>query len=79
MHESNYVKLKVIFSKQKNVTFLYKKVVNLYISYNRDEWSKDLNTDFTLDNCVFGAVELTKNADLDKYEYSGYDIGFDSR
>ena len=25
--------------------------------------------DFTLDNCLFGAVKLTKNADPDKYEY----------
>ena len=27
----------------------------------------------------FGAVNLTKNADPDKYFYSGYSIGFDSR
>ena len=31
----------------------------------------------TLENCLFGAVSLTKNADIDKYKYSGYDIGFD--
>ena len=28
---------------------------------------------------MFGAVTLTKNADPDKYPYSGYGIGFDSR
>ena len=28
---------------------------------------------------MFGAIKLTKNADLDKYKYSGYSIGFDSR
>ena len=28
---------------------------------------------------MFGAVKLTKNADPDKYKYSGYSIGFDSR
>ena len=28
-------------------------------------------------NCLFGAVSLTKNADNDKYKYSGYGIGFD--
>ena len=28
---------------------------------------------------VFGAVTLTKNADIDKYRYSGYGIGFDRR
>ena len=38
-----------------------------------------MNTDFTLINCLFGFVKLTKNADPDKYKYNGYDIGFDSR
>ena len=44
-----------------------------------DTWSKDLNTDFRLGNCLFGAVKLTKNTDPDKWKYSGYGIGFDSR
>ena len=33
----------------------------------------------TIENCLFGAVKLTKNADIDKYKYSGYGIGFDGR
>ena len=37
---------------------------------------KNLNTDFTLVNSLFGYVKLNKNADLDKYKYSGYRIGF---
>ena len=53
-------------------------VVNLFIVYELDRWSRDLNTDFTHD-WVFGAVKLTKNADPDNYKYSGYSIGFDSR
>ena len=28
---------------------------------------------------MFGSVNLTKNSDLDKYKYSGYSTGFDSR
>ena len=36
-------------------------------------------SDPTLKNCLFGAVTLTKNADIDKYKYSGYGIGFDRR
>ena len=28
---------------------------------------------------MFGAVTLTKNADIDMYKYSGYGIGFDDR
>ena len=42
-------------------------------------WLNNLNTDFTLKNCLFGSVQVTKNADIDKYKYSGYSIGFDSR
>ena len=33
----------------------------------------------TLRNCLFGALSLTKNADIDKYKYSEYGIGFDKR
>ena len=33
----------------------------------------------TLKNCLFGAIKLTKNSDIDKYEYAGYGTGFDSR
>ena len=35
--------------------------------------------DRTLKNCLFGAVTLTKNADIDRYGYYGYGIGFDRR
>ena len=39
---------------------------------------RDLNTDSTLNNCVFRSVRLTKYADPDKDKYSGYSKGFDS-
>ena len=55
-----------------------KKVISLYISFLLNPWLRILNTDFTLNNCLFGDVKLTKNADLDKYKSSGYGIGFDS-
>ena len=53
-------------------------VINLYISNTLDVWSRDVNTDFTLNNCLFGSAKLTENAEPDKYVYSGYSIGFDS-
>ena len=28
---------------------------------------------------MFGAVSLTKNVDIDQYQYSGYGIGFDRK
>ena len=34
------------------------------------------DNDPTLKNCLFGAVTLTKNEDIDKYGYSRYGIGF---
>ena len=46
--------------------------MNLYISYTLDWWSRDLNTDFTLGNCLFGSVKLTKNVVPDKYKYSSW-------
>ena len=56
-----------------------KKVINLYISYTLGLQLRNLNTDFTLGSCLFGSVKLTKNSDLDKYNYPGYGITFDSR
>ena len=32
-----------------------------------------------MENCLFGAVSLTENADIDQYKYSGYGIGFDRK
>ena len=65
--------------KQDKVTFTPNSVVNLFIVYELDRWSQDLNTDFTLKDCLSGSVKLTKNVDPDKYKYSGCSIGFDSR
>ena len=37
--------------------------------YESDAWSRDLNTIFTLEDCLFGAINLTQNNDPDKYSY----------
>ena len=42
-------------------------------------WLRNWNTDFTLENWLFGSVKLTKNANLYKYKYSGFGIWFDAR
>ena len=55
------------------------KVINLHISYILDPWSRDLSTNFTFNNCLFGSVKLTKYVDPDKYKYRGYGIGFECR
>ena len=53
-------------------------VVNLFIVYQLGTWSQELNADFTIKDCLFESVKIIKNADTDKYSYSGYGIGFDS-
>ena len=53
-------------------------IVNFYIVYKLGA-SSSSNSDPTLKNCLFGAVTLTKNADIEKYKYSGFGTGFDRR
>ena len=61
--------------KPPKISYTHGKVVNIYIVYELNKiYTK---TTPTLVNCLFGAVSLTKNADIDKYKYSGYGIGFD--
>ena len=38
-----------------------------------------MNSDFSLNDCLFGGVKSAINADLDKFVCSGYGIGFESR
>ena len=64
--------------KQDKAPFTPSNVVNLYIAYKLNIWSQDLNTEFSLKDCLFGAVKLTNNGNPNKYCYSGYGIGFDS-
>ena len=64
--------------KQSKISYTHGKIVNIYIVYELGASSSHLN-DPTLKNCLFGAVTLTNNADIDKYGYSGYLIGYDRR
>ena len=80
-YTNNTDKLKVKFTgsclKQDKVTFNHGKVANIYIAYELGA-SSSSNSDPTI-TCLFGAVTLTKNANIDKYRYTGYGIGFDRR
>ena len=66
-----------MFKTIKNYIYLWKSV-NIYIVYELRAFTSHID-DPTLKNCFFDAVTLTKNADIDKYEYSGYGVGFDRR
>ena len=75
-------KIKIKFTgsclKQSDHIFTHKKVVNIYIVYELAA-SSSHDSYPTIKNCLFGAVTLTKNADIEKYKHSGYGIGFDRR
>ena len=59
------------------VTYNHGPVENIYIVYETTLGTKTSN--IALENCLFGAIKLIKNADADKYKYSEYGIGFNSR
>ena len=54
-----------------------KSVMNIYIVYNLDTITDTRNTDFAAQNCLFGAVKLTKDVNTSNYKYVGYGICFD--
>ena len=64
--------------KQPKISYTHGKVVNIYIVYELAA-SSSHDSDPTIKNCLFGAVTLTKNADIEKYGYSVYGIRFDRK
>ena len=54
------------------------KIVNVYIVYDLDVWPRNLTNNFRFKNCLFGAINIVKTSDKEKYVYSGYVITFDS-
>ena len=52
-------------------------VINIYCVYNLDPIDFSRYKEFTIQNALFGAIEITKNANTSKYKYKGYGICFD--
>ena len=52
-------------------------VINIYIAYKLDPIASIRDTAFTIQNALFGAMQITENADSSKYDYKGYGICFD--
>ena len=50
-------------------------IANYYIVYKLNPRTNSSN--IVLENCLFGKIKTTKNADTDKYKYQGHGIGFD--
>ena len=54
--------------------------INIYCVYKLDPIASSRDTSFTIQNALFGAMQITKNAtDNTKNNYKGYGICFDER
>ena len=73
--ERMYVYLQGSHFQQNNVLTLNndhvinKNVINIYIVYKLDPI---VSSTFTIQNALFGAMQITKNADTSKYHYKRY-------
>ena len=69
-YDTNKIRLKFNGGclKQDQVTLLHGAIANIYVVY---EITNNFNVSSypTLESCLFGAVKLTKNADIEKYGY----------
>ena len=54
-------------------------VINIYCAYKLDPIASSRDTTFTIQNALFGAMQITKSADNSKSNYKGYGICLDER
>ena len=52
-------------------------VINIYCVYKLDPIRSTRNTDYTIQNALFGAMKITKNTDPSKNNYKGCGLCFD--
>ena len=52
-------------------------VINIYCVYQLDPINSTRNTDYTIQNALFGDMKITKNTASSKNNYKGYGICFD--
>ena len=71
LNGNNFQQNKVIISNNNN------NVINIYCVYQIEPISSSRDDIFTVQNALFGAMQITKNADTSKYKYKGYGICFD--
>ena len=62
------------YFKQNKVIIPNNNVINIYCVYQIEPISSSRDDTFTVQNALFGAMQITKNADTSKYKYKGYGI-----
>ena len=68
-----YVSFNGNYFEQDPITIL-NNVINIYIVYKLDPISSTKNTDYTIQNALFGDMKITKNTDFSKNNYTGYGL-----
>ena len=69
--QGNYFKQnKLVYTNNNKVISIG--IINIYCVYKLDPIASSRDTTFTLQNALFGAMQITKNADTSKYDYKGY-------
>ena len=59
---------------------LDKNSINIYIVYKLDPLASTRDKSYTIQNALFGAMQITENAtDYDKNNYKGYGVCFDKK
>ena len=79
-NKETYVLLQGNYFQQNNIIIIpnnNKNVINIYVVYKLDPISSTRNTDYTIQNALFSAIKITKNADCSKNIYTGYGLCFD--
>ena len=66
------------YLKQDKATYNHGTVADIYIVYQISK-NYNISSYLTLENCLFGAVSLTKHVDIGQRKYSGYGIGCDRK
>ena len=65
------------FEQNKVITPNNNNVINTYCVYELQPMTPSRDDTFTIQNVLFGAMQITKNSDTSKYNYKGYGICFD--
>ena len=67
------------FQQNKVISLNSNNAINIYCVYKLDPIASSIDTTFTIQNALFGAMQITKNSDTSKYDCKGYGIYFDER
>ena len=62
------------YMKENKLDYFHNSVVNIYIVYKLNRTDNNRNTDFTIQNALFGAVKINKNSNSSHNKYHGYGI-----